>query len=81
MGKGATLSYNATLDRNDNTHRVGYYDRIDDRSNYQINAGGSRSGASLSGYYNRDGDVARMSANASYQQDRYSAFGLSAQGA
>ncbi len=79
-GKGATLSYNATLDRNDNTHRVGYYDRIDDRSNYQINAGGSRSGASLSGYYNRDGDVARMSANASYQQDRYSAFGLSAQG-
>ncbi|EPC6046159.1 fimbrial assembly protein [Serratia sp. OLHL2] len=79
-GRGATLSYNATLDRNDSSHRVGYYDRIDDRSNYQINAGGSRSGASLSGYYNRDGDLARMSANASYQQDRYSAFGLSAQG-
>ncbi|PIJ45141.1 outer membrane usher protein [Serratia sp. OPWLW2] len=79
-GRGATLSYNATLDRNDSSHRVGYYDRIDDRSNYQINAGGSRSGASLSGYYNRDGDLARLSANASYQQDRYSAFGLSAQG-
>ncbi|MBH3259030.1 outer membrane usher protein [Serratia marcescens] len=79
-GNGATVSYNATLDRNDNTHRVGYYDRIDDRSNYQISAGSSRSGANLSGYYNRDGDMARMSANASYQQDRYSAFGLSAQG-
>ncbi|HEB0103601.1 TPA: outer membrane usher protein [Serratia marcescens] len=79
-GNGATLSYNATFNRNDNTHRVGYYDRLDDRSNYQISAGGSRSGANLSGYYNRDGDLARMSANASYQQDRYSAFGLSAQG-
>ncbi|MBH3123687.1 outer membrane usher protein [Serratia ureilytica] len=79
-GNGATLSYNTTLNRDDNTHRVGYYDRIDDRSNYQISAGGSRSGANLSGYYTRDGDAARMSANASYLQDRYSAFGMSAQG-
>ena len=79
-GNGATLSYNATLNRDDSTHRVGYYDRIDDRSNYQISAGGSRSGANLSGYYNRDGDLARMSANASYQQDRYSAIGGSLQG-
>ncbi|PNU35502.1 outer membrane usher protein [Serratia marcescens] len=79
-GNGATLSYNTTVNRDDNTHRVGYYDRIDDRSNYQISAGGSRSGANLSGYYSRDGDLARMSANASYQQDRYSAVGFSAQG-
>ena len=79
-GNGATLSYNTTVNRDDNSHRVGYYDRLDDRSNYQISAGGSRSGASLSGYYSRDGDLARINANASYQQDRYSAVGLSAQG-
>ncbi|HAT4919960.1 TPA: outer membrane usher protein [Serratia marcescens] len=79
-GNGATLSYNTTVNRDDNSHRVGYYDRLDERSNYQLSAGGSRSGASLSGYYNRNGDLARMSANASYQQDRYSAVGLSAQG-
>ncbi|MFQ6791106.1 outer membrane usher protein [Serratia marcescens] len=79
-GNGATLSYNTTVNRDDNSHRVGYYDRLDDRSNYQISAGGSRSGASLSGYYTRDGDLARINANASYQQDRYSAVGLSAQG-
>ncbi|MEM8266818.1 fimbria/pilus outer membrane usher protein, partial [Morganella morganii] len=24
-GNGATLSYNTTVNRNDNTHRVGYY--------------------------------------------------------
>ncbi|MBH3071697.1 outer membrane usher protein [Serratia marcescens] len=79
-GNGATLSYNTTINRDDNSHRVGYYDRIDERSNYQLSAGGARSGASLSGYYTRDGDLARVNANASYQQDRYSAVGLSAQG-
>ena len=79
-GNGATLSYNTTVNRDDNSHRVGYYDRIDERSNYQLSAGGARSGASLSGYYTRDGDLARINANASYQQDRYSAVGLSAQG-
>ncbi|CUZ46503.1 Outer membrane usher protein papC precursor [Serratia marcescens] len=79
-GNGATLSYNATLSRNDNTHRASYYDRLDGRSNYQLSAGASRSGANLSGYFNRDGDMARVTANAGYQQDRYSAFGLSAQG-
>ncbi|WP_187321931.1 outer membrane usher protein [Serratia marcescens] len=79
-GNGATLSYNTTVNHDDNSHRVGYYDRIDERSNYQLSAGGARSGASLSGYYSRDGDLARINANASYQQDRYSAVGLSAQG-
>ncbi|HGM6822571.1 TPA: outer membrane usher protein [Serratia marcescens] len=79
-GNGATLSYNTTVNRDDSSHRVGYYDRIDERSNYQLSAGGARSGASLSGYYNRNGDLSRMSANASYLQDRYSAVGLSAQG-
>ena len=79
-GNGATLSYNTTVNRDDSSHRVGYYDRIDERSNYQLSAGGARSGASLSGYYTRDGDLARVNANASYQQDRYSAVGLSAQG-
>ncbi|WP_162871267.1 fimbria/pilus outer membrane usher protein, partial [Klebsiella pneumoniae] len=60
--------------------RVGYYDRLDEHNNYQLSAGSSRSGANVSGYYNHEGDKARMSANASYQQDRYSAFGMSAQG-
>ncbi|UTO00474.1 outer membrane usher protein [Serratia nematodiphila] len=77
---GATLSYNTTINRGNSTHRIGYYDRIDERNNYQLNAGSSRSGVNLSGYYNHQGDAARMSANASYQERRYSAFGLSAQG-
>lgn len=79
-GDGATISYGATVNRNDTTHRVGYYDRIDERNNYQLSAGSSRSGTNLSGYYNHEGDKARVSANASYQEGRYSAVGMTAQG-
>jgi outer membrane usher protein FimD/PapC len=79
-GSKSTVSYNTTVNRNDTTHRVGYFDRVDEHNNYQLSAGSSRSGLNLSGYYNHEGDIARMSANASYQQDRYSAFGMSLQG-
>lgn len=79
-GNSSTLSYNTTVSRDESTHRVGYYERLDEHNNYQLNMGTSRSGASLSGYYNREGDIARMSANASYQQDNFSAFGMTMQG-
>lgn len=79
-GNGSTLSYNTTVSRDESTHRVGYYERLDEHNNYQLNIGASRSGTSLSGYYNREGDIARMSANASYQQDNFSAFGMTMQG-
>ncbi|WP_447889257.1 outer membrane usher protein [Serratia fonticola] len=79
-GNSSTLSYNTTVSRDESTHRVGYYERLDEHNNYQLNMGASRSGVSLSGYYNREGDIARMSANASYQQDNFSAFGMTMQG-
>ncbi|MBH3259860.1 outer membrane usher protein [Serratia marcescens] len=79
-GEHSTVSYNATVNRSDTTHRVGYYDRVDEHNNYQLSAGSSRSGVNLSGYYNHEGDVMRVSANTSYQEGRYSAVGLSAQG-
>ncbi|HIE1061108.1 TPA: outer membrane usher protein [Serratia marcescens] len=79
-GDNGSVSYNATANRSDTTHGVSYYDRIDDRSNYQLSAGTSRSGVNASGYYTREGDLTRMTANASYQEGSYSAVGLSAQG-
>ncbi|MBC3252358.1 outer membrane usher protein [Serratia fonticola] len=79
-GNNSTVSYNATVNRNDTTHGVGYYDRIDEDNNYQLTTGTSRSGVSASGYYNHEGDAARMSANVSYQEGRYSAVGVSMQG-
>ncbi|CAI1742741.1 Outer membrane usher protein papC precursor [Serratia quinivorans] len=79
-GNTGTLSYNMTVNRDDNAHRVGYYDRIDEHNNYQISAGAARSGATTSGYYSHEGDMAQINANASYQSGRYSAIGLGAQG-
>jgi len=79
-GSSGSLGYSATVNRNDVTHMANYYDRLDEHSNYSLSAGSSRSGANLSGYYNHEGDMARMSANASYQEGRHSAIGLSLQG-
>ncbi|WP_440515028.1 outer membrane usher protein [Serratia sarumanii] len=79
-GDNGSLSYNASINRSNTTHGVSYYDRIDERSNYSLSAGTSRSGGSASGYYNREGDSTQFSANASYQDGRYSAVGLSVQG-
>ncbi|WP_421105894.1 outer membrane usher protein [Serratia marcescens] len=79
-GNSASVSYNATVKGSEVTHGASYYDRVDEHSNYQLSAGHSRSGANLSGYYNHEGDKARMSANASYQEGRYSAAGMSLQG-
>lgn len=79
-GKGATLGYNATVDRHDTVQKVNYYDSIDEFSNYQISTGYSRQGINSSGYYTRVGDLTRFSANASYQEGSYSAFGFSSQG-
>ncbi|WP_436796647.1 outer membrane usher protein [Enterobacter cloacae] len=79
-GDSSTVSYNTNVNKHDTSHRVSYYDRIDEHSNYQLSTGTARNGVNSSAYYNRDGDFARMSANVSYQQDSYTAVGLSAQG-
>jgi outer membrane usher protein PapC len=79
-GNTSTMSYNMTVNRDDTTHQVGYYDRVDEHNNYQLRAGRSRSGVNLNGYYNYEGDKTRMNANASYQESSYSAIGMSMQG-
>ncbi len=79
-GEKGTLSLNSNWDKNDNTQRASYYDRLDERSNYQLSTGWARSGALMSGYYTHQGDLAQVNANATYQQDRYRSAGLSFQG-
>ncbi|MEZ6878840.1 outer membrane usher protein [Enterobacter sp. KBR-315C3_2022] len=79
-GNNGTLGYSSSINKNDVTHQGNYYNRLDERTNYSLSAGSSRHGASLSGYLNHEGDMTRMSANASYQEGRHSAMGLSLQG-
>lgn len=79
-GDQSRVSYNTAVSGSGTTHRVGYDGRIDEHNSYQLSTGTSRSGVNVSGYYDHEGDAASMSANASYQQGRYSAVGISAQG-
>ncbi|MFD3232328.1 fimbria/pilus outer membrane usher protein, partial [Rahnella aceris] len=76
-GNSANVSYNLATSRDDITHRVSYYNRLDDHNNYQLSTGRSKSGNNLSGYVTHEGDMAELSANASYQEGSYSALGLS----
>ncbi|WP_447879502.1 outer membrane usher protein [Serratia fonticola] len=79
-GNNANVSYNMASNRNNISHRVSYYNRLDDHNNYQLSTGRSKSGNNLSGYINHEGDMVELSANASYQEGSYSALGLTAQG-
>lgn len=79
-GHNSTVSYNAAVNQNDSTQNVSYYGQSDERSYYQLSAGTTRSGPTASGYYSREGDMAQMSVNASYQAGRYQALGMSAEG-
>lgn len=79
-GEKGTLSLTSSWDENDNSQRASYYDRLDDRNNYQVSTGWGRSGGLVSGYYSHQGDLVQMNANATYQQDRYRSAGMSFQG-
>lgn len=79
-GNGANIGYSLSASRHDTTNRVTYYDRLDDRTTYQLGAGSSRKGGSGSAFITHQGDIARVTANASYLHSQYSAFGVSASG-
>ncbi|WP_420493068.1 outer membrane usher protein [Serratia fonticola] len=80
FGGSGSVSYSGSYDRSDNTHQVGYYDRLENGDSYQLNSGVSRSGSMASGYYTHQGSLAQVNGNASYQEGRYSSVGLSLQG-
>ncbi|MBC3211567.1 outer membrane usher protein [Serratia fonticola] len=79
-GSNGSLSYSGSYNRNDNTHQVGYYDRLNERDTYQVSAGTARNGVTGSGYYSHQGDISQVNASASYLAGEYSSVGLSMQG-
>ncbi|WP_276640557.1 outer membrane usher protein [Siccibacter turicensis] len=79
-GDAGTLSYNSTISNDSTSHRVGYAERQQNGDNYQINAGGSEDGGSLSGYYDRQSDMAEVIGNVDYQHGQYSAAGMTLRG-
>ncbi|CAI0968888.1 outer membrane usher protein [Serratia proteamaculans] len=80
-GRTGTMSYNNQTTRAGSTNTVGYYDRIDDNNTYRLTGGVGNAGrGTASGYFTHDGDIAEVTANASYQGSQYSSLGLSMQG-
>ncbi|EMI5492661.1 outer membrane usher protein [Providencia stuartii] len=80
LNNGANVGYSLSSSRYDTTNRATYYDRINDRTTYQLSAGSSRKGGTGSAFVTHQADVARLAANVSYMHNQYSAFGLSASG-
>lgn len=79
-GNDRTLSYNGSFSGSDNTNQVGYYQRLDDRNSYQINAGHGNSGATMDGYYRHAANFADIDASMNYQEGEYVSGALSLQG-
>lgn len=79
-GNNRTLSYNGSFSDDNNTNQVGYYERIDDRNNYQINVGRADNGATLDGYYRHQASYADIDVSANYQEGDYTSGGLNIQG-
>ena len=79
-GNSGSFSYNSSVNRGENSHSLGYYDRIDERNHYMLSAGKSSSGETASGFLSHDGDQAQVVASASYQAGEYTSAGLSLQG-
>lgn len=79
-GNSGTVSYNAVINRGNNSQDVGYYDRFDEHNSYQMRLGAARRGATASGFFTHRGDNAELSSNLSYQANRYTSLGLTARG-
>ncbi|PHM55481.1 outer membrane usher protein [Xenorhabdus hominickii] len=80
-GESGTISYSGIVNRQGNSHRASYFDRIDDRNNYRISAGTSIDGkVTTDGYYTHYGDKALLTASASYQDGGNTSAALGLQG-
>lgn len=81
----ASLGFNSQYAGDRMTNNTSYYDRLDENNNYRVSAGlesggDQSSNSQFSGYYSHRGDIADITANASYSEGNYTSMGLSAQG-
>lgn len=79
-GSGVQIGYSLDTNRHDTTNRVTYYNSTDERNSYQLSVGSSRKGLTSSTFVTHQGDLARITGNASYMNGQYSAVGASFNG-
>jgi outer membrane usher protein PapC len=77
---GGSVNYAYSHDKGNTSEQVSYYDRVNDRLNYQVSANHSDlNGIGANAYLTYNADRARITANASSQKNS-SSVGFSAQG-
>lgn len=79
-GTNGNLTYSGSIDRKENIHQVGYFDRLNERDTYQVTSGLARNGITAGGYYTHQGDFSQVNLNANYSAGKYSSVGISMQG-
>ncbi|HEK1094867.1 TPA: fimbria/pilus outer membrane usher protein [Proteus mirabilis] len=77
---GANIGYSMSTNRSEITNQATYYDRLNDRTSYQLSLGNDRKGGMGSAYITHDGDNSSLTANVSYNHNSYTSFGLGARG-
>lgn len=80
LESGANMGYTLNSNRYDTTNRVTYSNKLSDRTNYQLAAGQNTKGGTGSAFITHQGDIARVTANASYLHNQYASYGISASG-
>ncbi|QEW32610.1 outer membrane usher protein [Erwinia billingiae] len=80
-GGGGSMSYSGQYAAGTTSNRATFSRQIDSNNSYNVSAGtSSDSSVTGSGYFDHEGDIARVSANASFSGSDYSAVGVSVQG-
>ena len=82
LSSGASTNYAYSYNKNDFNKQVSYSNRINERTNYQVNIAHSSENNSVSGgaYVTHIGDRSRITANINHMQNQSTALGASLQG-
>ena len=77
----ANISYSGSFNRHNTNNSVSYYERLNDRSTYNLSAGTWDSDkVNLSGFYNYDGNLAKLTTSGTYTQNNQSALSMQLMG-
>ncbi|MEC9708399.1 outer membrane usher protein [Escherichia marmotae] len=79
-GNDKSISYNGMFSDDDNSSQVSYYQRLNDRSNYQLSLGQSGNNTRAEGFYSHEGSYADVDVSANYQEGDYTSAGLTMRG-
>ncbi|PIJ48163.1 fimbrial assembly protein [Erwinia sp. OLTSP20] len=80
-GEKSSLTYDSQYSNHKVLNTLGYLTMLSNNDSYNLKAGADANGHAMgSAYYTHQGDIAQMTANASYQSEAYSSAGLSLQG-